>query len=104
MLHNIWGSGGIIPRILNLGSRRKRVFSFTPRPLPSGKEPRCPLGLQLGVPQNRYGRYGKQKNRGPMNVNFTGHPPPGLLIMLIIHTCFNYSTQQSPSLTNFTYL
>jgi hypothetical protein len=27
------GSGGIAPRILNLGSRWKRVVSFTPRPL-----------------------------------------------------------------------
>jgi len=26
------GSGGIVPRILNLGNRRMRMVSFTPRP------------------------------------------------------------------------
>jgi hypothetical protein len=35
-----WGSGGIVPRILDLGSRWRWVISFTPRPLyPQGKSP-----------------------------------------------------------------
>jgi hypothetical protein len=34
------GSGDIAPRILDLGTRRRRVVSFTPRPLyPQGKSP-----------------------------------------------------------------
>jgi hypothetical protein len=28
-----WGSGGIASRILDLGTRWRRVVSFTPRPL-----------------------------------------------------------------------
>jgi hypothetical protein len=33
-----WGSGGIAPRILDLGNRWRLVVSFTPRPLyPLGK-------------------------------------------------------------------
>jgi len=28
-----WGSGAITPRILDLGTRRRWVVSFTPRPL-----------------------------------------------------------------------
>jgi hypothetical protein len=35
-----WRSGGIVPRILDLGTRRRWVVSFTPRPLYSqGKNP-----------------------------------------------------------------
>jgi hypothetical protein len=35
-----WGSGGIVPRLLDLGTGWKWVVSFTPRPLyPQGKSP-----------------------------------------------------------------
>jgi hypothetical protein len=40
-----WGSGGIDLRILDLGTRWRRVVSFTPRPLyPQRKEPLVPIG------------------------------------------------------------
>jgi hypothetical protein len=29
---DVFGNGGIAPRILNLGSRRRSVVSFTPQP------------------------------------------------------------------------
>jgi hypothetical protein len=46
-----WGSGGIAPRILDLGTRWRWVVSFTPRPLYSQwKSPRYPLGRRLGGP------------------------------------------------------
>jgi hypothetical protein len=32
-METYWGSGGIAPRILNLGTRWRWVVSFTPRPL-----------------------------------------------------------------------
>jgi hypothetical protein len=39
-----WGSGGIGPRILDLGTRWRWVVSFTPQPLyPQGKSLRYPL-------------------------------------------------------------
>jgi hypothetical protein len=39
-----WGSGGIAPRIFDLGTRWRWVVSFTPRPLyPQGKSPWYPL-------------------------------------------------------------
>jgi hypothetical protein len=40
-----WGSGGIAPRILGLGTRWRWVVSLTPRPLyPPGKEHLLPVG------------------------------------------------------------
>jgi hypothetical protein len=45
------GSGGIAPRILDLGTRRRWVVSFTPRPFYSqGKNPWYPLDRRLGAP------------------------------------------------------
>jgi hypothetical protein len=39
------GSGGIAPRILDLGTRWRLVVSFTPLPLfAPGKEPLVPIG------------------------------------------------------------
>jgi hypothetical protein len=41
------GSRGSAPQILNLGTKRRKVVNFTPRPLyPSGKNPRRLGGLQ----------------------------------------------------------
>jgi hypothetical protein len=65
-----WGSGGIAPHILDLGTRCRWVISFTPRPLyPQGKSPWYPLDRRLGGPQSRSGRGGEEKN---------SHPPPGI--------------------------
>jgi len=52
-----WGSGCMTPHILNLGTRWRRVVSFTPRPL----FPRYPFDRTLRGPQNRPGRGGEEK-------------------------------------------
>jgi hypothetical protein len=58
-----WGSGSIAPHILDLGTSRRRVVSFTPRPLyPQRKSPWYPLDRRLGGPQSRSGRGGEEKN------------------------------------------
>jgi hypothetical protein len=65
-----WGSGGIAPRILDLGTRWRWVVSFTARPLYfRGKSPWYPLNWTLGGPQSRFGRGGGEKN---------SQPPPGI--------------------------
>jgi hypothetical protein len=57
-----WGSGGISPRILDLGSRWTPVVSFTPRPLyPQGKTAPYPLDRRLGGPQSRSGHGEEEK-------------------------------------------
>jgi hypothetical protein len=62
------GSGVIAPRILDLGSRRRWVVSFTPRPLyPQGKNPWYPLDRRLGGLQSRSGRGGEEKNSQPLS-------------------------------------
>jgi hypothetical protein len=65
------GSGGIAPRILNLGIRWRRVVSFIPRPLyPQGKISRYPLDRRLGGPQSRSGHGGEETNsRLPLGVD-----------------------------------
>jgi hypothetical protein len=56
------GSCSTAPRIRNLGTRRRWVFSFTPRPLyPMDKGYRFPLNSRLGGPQSRPRRGGKDK-------------------------------------------
>jgi hypothetical protein len=48
------GSGGVAPRILELGTRWRWVVSFTPQPLyPQGKNPWYPLYRRLGGLQSR---------------------------------------------------
>jgi len=60
---DLWVSGGIAPRILNLGTRWRWVVSFAPQPLyPQGKSPRFPLVRRLGGPQSRSGWGGEQKD------------------------------------------
>jgi hypothetical protein len=49
---DIWGSGGIAPRVLNLGARWTWAISFTSRPL----YPRCTYDRWLGGPQSWSGR------------------------------------------------
>jgi hypothetical protein len=50
-------SGGIAPRIHNLGTRWRWVGSLTLQPL----YPRCPLDMRLYEPQSRSGRFGEEK-------------------------------------------
>jgi hypothetical protein len=52
-----WESGGIAPRILDLGTRWRWVVSFTPPSLhPQGNSPWYPLERRLSGPQSRSGR------------------------------------------------
>jgi hypothetical protein len=63
-----WGSGGIAPRILDLGTRLRRVVNFTPRSLyPRRKSP-----YRLCGPRSRSGRSGEEKNSQLL----TGLEPP----------------------------
>jgi hypothetical protein len=58
-----WGSGSIAPCIPDLGTRWRRVVSFTARHLyPQGKNPWYPLYRRLGGPQSRSVRGGEEKN------------------------------------------
>jgi hypothetical protein len=41
-----WRTGGIVLRILDLGTRLRLVVSFTPRPLYTKKKPLVPIGLE----------------------------------------------------------
>jgi hypothetical protein len=62
-----WGNGSIAPRILDLGTRWRRVVSFTPRPLYlQGKSPWYSLDRRLGGPQSRSERGGDEKNSQPL--------------------------------------
>jgi hypothetical protein len=61
-----WGSGGIAPCILDLGTRWRWVVSFTPWPIcPWGKSPWYPLDRRLGGPQSHSGHSGEKKNSQP---------------------------------------
>jgi hypothetical protein len=52
--------------ILDLGTRWRRVVSFTPRPLyPRGKSRQYLLDRRLGGSQSRSGRCGEEKNLAP---------------------------------------
>jgi hypothetical protein len=65
-----WGIGGIAPRILDLGTRRRWVIASSPgRFTPSERAPGSPLHRRLGGPQSRSGRGGEEKN---------SQLPPGL--------------------------
>jgi hypothetical protein len=59
----VLGSEDIAPRLLNLGTRWRRLISFTLRPLyPQGNRLWYPLFRRLGGPQSRSGRGGEEKN------------------------------------------
>jgi hypothetical protein len=79
-----WRSGGIAPRILDLGTRWRCVISFTLRPLYTrGKSPCYPLDKRLGGPQSRAGRGGEEKNSQPL---------PGLEPAIIQPVAQRYTT------------
>jgi hypothetical protein len=62
-----WGSEGIAPRILDLGTRWRWAVSFTPRSLyTKGKSPWYPLDRRLGGPQSQSGHIGEEKNSQPL--------------------------------------
>jgi hypothetical protein len=78
-------SGGIAPRILDLGTRWRWVVSFTPQPLyPQGRSPWYPLDTRLGGPQSRSGRGGEEKNSQPV---------PGLETPIIQAVAQRYTTE-----------
>jgi hypothetical protein len=60
----VLGSGGIAPRILDLGTRWRRVVSFTPQPLNhQGKSPWYPLDWRLDGTQIRSGHSGEENSQ-----------------------------------------
>jgi hypothetical protein len=70
-----WRSGGIAPRILDLGSRWRWVVSFTPRPLYSqGKSSRYPLDRKLNGPQSWSGKVVKRQSTTSFGTRTPGHP------------------------------
>jgi hypothetical protein len=89
-----WRSGGISPRILDLGTRLRWVVSFTTQPLhPQGKSTWYLLERRLGGPQSRSGHVGEEKNSQPL---------PGLkspIIQPIVQRCITELFQ----LLNFIY-
>jgi hypothetical protein len=68
-------SGGIAPRILDLGTRCRWVVSFTPRPLyPQGKNPWCILDRRLGgAPETVWTRWWREKFRAPPGTRSPDH-------------------------------
>jgi hypothetical protein len=61
---DVWGSGRIEQRFLDLGISWRRVVSSTPRQL----YPRYTLDRTLGVPQSRSGRHGDVKILAPAGI------------------------------------
>jgi hypothetical protein len=58
-----WGSGGIAPHILNLGTGWRWLVSLTPQPFyPWDKSVRFLLNRRLGGPQNQSGCRDEEKN------------------------------------------
>jgi hypothetical protein len=57
-----WGSGGIAPRILNVGNRWRWVVSFALQPVYHRIRSLSYPASRLCGPQSRYGRCGEQKN------------------------------------------
>jgi hypothetical protein len=62
-----WESGGIAPRIIDLGTGWRWVVSFTPRLLyPKGNSLLYTLDRRLGGPQSRSGHDGEEKYSQPL--------------------------------------
>jgi hypothetical protein len=77
-----WGSEGIAPHILDLGTRWRWVVSFMPWPL----YPQYPLDRRLGGLQNHSGHDGEEKNYQPL---------PGLEPLIIQPVAQCYTTELS---------
>jgi hypothetical protein len=83
----VLGRGGIVPRVLDLGTKWRWVISFTVQPLyPEGKSFWCPLNRRLGGLQTRSGRGGEEKNSQPL---------PGLEPPIIQPVAQRYTTELS---------
>jgi hypothetical protein len=66
-METYWGIGDITSRILDLGTRWRRVVRFMPRLLyPHEKSPWYPLDRRLGGPQSRSGHGAEEKNFQPL--------------------------------------
>jgi hypothetical protein len=90
-----WGSGGRAPRILDFGTRWRRVVSFTPRPLyTQGKSSWYPLDRRLGGHQSRFGGGGEENN--PQHL-------PGLESPIIQPIARRYTTELSRPLVLLRY-
>jgi hypothetical protein len=77
----VLGSGGIAPRILDLGTKWRWLVSFTLRPLyPQGKSPWYPWDRRLGGLQSRSGRGGEKKIPLP-------HRDSNPIIQPVAHRC-----------------
>jgi hypothetical protein len=85
-MEEYWGSGGIAPRILDLGTRWRWVVSFTPRPLYPQEEPLILIGRRPGGPQSRPRLGGEEKN---------SHPLPGFELPIIQPVAQLYTTELS---------
>jgi hypothetical protein len=82
-----WGSEGIAPRILDLGTRWRWVVSFTPRPFYlQEKSPWYPLDRRLGGGQSQSGHGSEKKNSQPL---------PGLKPPIIQPVDQRYTTELS---------
>jgi hypothetical protein len=82
-----WGSGGIDPHLLDLGTRWKCMVNFTPRPIcPQGKSPWCTLDRRLSGPYSRFGHGGKEKNSQPL----LGLEPPIIQPVAQRYLHYNY--------------
>jgi hypothetical protein len=80
-----WKSGGIAPRILDLGTRWRWVVSFILRPLhPQVKRPWYPLDVGLGGHQSSSEHGGEEKNSQPL---------PGLEPPIIQPVVQRYTTE-----------
>jgi hypothetical protein len=81
----VLGSGGIAPRILNLGTGWRWVVSFTLQPLYfRGKSPWYLLDRRLAGPQSRSGHGDEEKNSEPL---------PGLESPIIQPIAQRYTTE-----------
>jgi hypothetical protein len=90
-IRTYWGSGGIAPRILDLGTRWRWVVSFTPQSLyPQGKSTWYPLDRRMGGPQSHSGRGGEEVNSQPL---------PGLELPIIQPVAQRYTAELSRLLT-----
>jgi hypothetical protein len=82
-----WGSGGIAPCILDLGTNWRCVVSFTPRPLyAQGKSPWYPLDMRLGGPPCQSEHSGEEKNSQAL---------PGLELLIFQPIAQHYTTELS---------
>jgi hypothetical protein len=108
-----YGSEGIAPRILDLGTWWRWMVSSMPRPLyPQGKSPWYPLDRRLGGPQSLSGRGGEEKNSQSLPESEPPHHPshsPALYLCIfhmeiilehLNHTCRIH--EGSKVLANFT--